>query len=92
MLKFMLDFSECLNYNADKQMLKEVKRLRIDRVAFAAELARADINLKELSLRTGLSRGTITAVRSGKSCSEETARKISQGLCVSVETIATKEA
>lgn len=50
--------------------------MRIDRVAFAAALARADINVKQLAERTGLSRNTVTGVKSGKSCSEETARKL----------------
>lgn len=66
--------------------------MRIDRVQFAAELARADINLKILSKRTGLSRSTITAVRSGKSCSVETANKIALGLGVQVDMIIAKEA
>ena len=66
--------------------------MRVDRVAFATELARADINLKTLSLRSGLSRSTITAVRSGKSCSENTVKKIADGLGISVSAILVKEA
>ena len=66
--------------------------MRVDRIAFAAEMARADINFKTLSKRTGLSRSTITAVRSGKSCSEETAKRIAEGLGVSMSMIVTKEA
>lgn len=50
--------------------------MRIDRVAFAAALARKDINSKRLSELTGLSRSTITSVKSGKSCSRETAEKL----------------
>lgn len=50
--------------------------MRIDRVAFAAALARRDINQKRLAELSGVSRVTITAVRSGKTCSEETARKL----------------
>ena len=61
--------------------------MRIDRIAFAAELARADINLKVLSLRAGLSRSTLTSIRSGKACSEDTARKIAAGLGIPVEKI-----
>ena len=64
--------------------------MRINRVAFATELARADINLKTLALRSGLSRSTITSVRSGKSCSEETANKLASGLGVSVTKIIEK--
>ena len=50
--------------------------MRIDRVAFAAALARKDLNQKRLMELSGLSRATITAVKSGKSCSPETARKL----------------
>lgn len=50
--------------------------MRIDRVAFAAALARADLNVKQLTELSGLSRGTITSVKTGKSCSQETAEKL----------------
>lgn len=50
--------------------------MRIDRVQFAAALAREDLNLKRLAELTGLSRPTIQAVKSGKSCSEGTGRKL----------------
>lgn len=50
--------------------------MRIDRVAFAAALARRDINQKQLAELSGVSRVTITAVKSGKTCSEDTARKL----------------
>ena len=50
--------------------------VRIDRVAFAAASARKDLNVKRLSELTGVSRGTITAVKTGKSCSRETADKL----------------
>ncbi|MDY3905337.1 MAG: helix-turn-helix transcriptional regulator [Lawsonibacter sp.] len=50
--------------------------MRIDRVEFAAALARADLNVKRLAEKSGVSRPTITAVKSGKSCSEETANKL----------------
>lgn len=51
-------------------------KFRINRVAFATALARADINIKQLSERSGVSRVTITAVKSGKSCSRDTADKL----------------
>lgn len=50
--------------------------MRIDRVEFAAALARADLNVKRLAELSGLSRGTITGVKTGKSCSQETADKL----------------
>ena len=36
--------------------------MRIDRVEFAAALARADLNVKQLAEKSGVSRVTITAV------------------------------
>lgn len=49
---------------------------RINRVAFVAALARLDMNIKQLAEQSGVSRVTITAVKSGKSCSRETADKL----------------
>lgn len=54
--------------------------MRIDRVAFAAALARADLNCKQLAEKSGVSRVTITSVKSGKSCSPETAEKLARVL------------
>lgn len=65
--------------------------MRIDRVKFATELAKADISLKTLAARSGLSRSTITAIRSGKSCSEVTATKLAAGLGVSLFILTGKE-
>ena len=50
--------------------------MRDDRVAFAAALARADLNVKWLAELSGVSRGTITSVKTGKSCSKDTAEKL----------------
>ncbi len=50
--------------------------VRIDRVAFAAALARKDITCKKLAEMSGMSRGTITSVKTGKSCSQDTAEKL----------------
>ena len=50
--------------------------MRIDRVTFAAALARADLNVKRLAEKSGVSRVTITAVKNGKSCSTDTAEKL----------------
>ena len=43
--------------------------MRIDRVKLIAEMARRDISCNRLVELSGVSRMTITAVRSGKSCS-----------------------
>ena len=50
--------------------------MRIDRVKFAAALARKDITCLKLAELSGVSRVTITAVKRGKSCSKETADKL----------------
>ena len=63
------------------------KAVRIDRVKFATELARADLNVKRLAERAGVSRVTITSVKGGKSCSRATAEKIAAGLGVCVQDI-----
>lgn len=54
--------------------------MRVDRVKLAAALARQDLNCKRLGELTGLSRCTITAVRTGKSCSKDTADKLARVL------------
>lgn len=59
--------------------------MRIDRVKFAAELARSGLRVYELAERAGVSRGTITAVRNGKSCAHGTAIKLAACLGVDVE-------
>ena len=58
--------------------------MRIDRIKFATALARADISSQELARRAELSRVTISSVKSGRSCSRTTARKIAQGLGVEI--------
>jgi len=50
--------------------------MRINRERFAAALARLDLNGNQLAEKAGVSRGTVTAVRTGKSCSKETAHKL----------------
>lgn len=58
--------------------------MRVDRVEFAAALARADLNVKQLAELTGLSRGTVTGVKTGKSCSRRTAEKLTEVLGSSI--------
>lgn len=50
--------------------------MRIDRIKLVTALATADMSIKQLSTLTGISRNTITAIKSGKSCSEKTAKKL----------------
>ena len=47
----------------------------------------ADLNVKGLAERAGVSRVTITSVKSGKSCSKTTVQKLAAGLGVQVSDI-----
>lgn len=64
--------------------------MRIDRVKMAAAMIRADISGIELAKKAGVSRSTVTAVRTGKSCSRETADKLAVGLGVPLADIIKK--
>lgn len=59
----------------------------INRVALIAGMAKRNINCNQLVELSGVSRVTITAARSGKSCSRKTAEKLAAGLGVPVETL-----
>ena len=50
--------------------------MRINRERLAAALVRLDLNGNQLAEKAGVSRGTVTAVRTGKRCSPETAEKL----------------
>ena len=63
--------------------------MRIDRVKLIAEMARKDLTTLDLAES---SRGTITGIRSGKSCSKASADKLAKGLGVPVADIIEKGA
>jgi len=50
--------------------------MRICREALAVAMVRLDLNVKRLAELSGVSRGTITSVKTGKSCSRDTAEKL----------------
>lgn len=54
--------------------------MRVNRERLAVAMIRKDLNGKSLAERAGVSRGTVAAVRSGKSCSNETGRKLASVL------------
>ena len=66
--------------------------MRIDRGILAGEMARRDMNIKRLMELSSVSRATITAIKGGKSCTQETTAKLAKGLGVPLETILEKEA
>lgn len=65
--------------------------MRIDRIKLVSELARRDISLKALSEKSGVSRSTLTSVKSGKSCSISTAKQIACALGISLEDLVLQE-
>jgi predicted transcriptional regulator len=54
--------------------------MRIDRVKFAAALARKDLTVKQVAELSGVSRVTVSSVKTGKSCSQATADKLARVL------------
>ena len=71
-----------MKYRLFRKDVNEI--VRIDRVKLTAQMAKLDMSGKMLSIMSGLSRGTITGVKSGKSCSQETGEKIARALGVDV--------
>lgn len=61
--------------------------MRISREKLAVFLIRAGLNGERLAEKAGLSRWTITAVRCGKSCGQESAERIARALGVDVTEI-----
>lgn len=58
--------------------------MRIDRVKLITEMAKKNINTLELAEKSGVSRVTITAIRSGKTCRNATGICIANALNVSI--------
>lgn len=63
-------------YNELTQKSEGGEKMRINRERFAVALVRLDLNGNQLAEKAGVSRGTVTAVRTGKSCSKETADRL----------------
>ena len=59
--------------------------MRIDRIKLISEMARQDIKTQELAEKAALSRATVTALRGGKSCNENSVRRVAQALGVPIE-------
>jgi len=59
--------------------------MRVDRIKFVTELTKQDMSLTKLSSIIGVSRVTLSNIKLGKSCSEETACKIADGLNIPLE-------
>ena len=61
--------------------------MRIDRVKLIAEMARQDMKVQELADKATVSRATVTALRGGKSCNENSIRRVAQALDVPLEAL-----
>lgn len=61
--------------------------MRIDRIKLIAEMARRDIRVQDLADKAAVSRATITALRGGKSCTENSVRRVAQALGVPLESL-----
>lgn len=61
--------------------------MRIDRVKLIAEMAKQNIGVADLSEKASVSRSTVTAMRGGKSCNVNSARRVAAALGVSVESL-----
>ena len=61
--------------------------MRIDRVKLIAEMARQEIKVYELAKKAGISRLTITAMRCGKSCTENSVKHVAKALGIPVESL-----
>lgn len=56
--------------------------MRLDRIKLKTALLQSGMKQYELAEKIGLTRNTINAVCGGKSCAEDTAKKIAAGLGV----------
>lgn len=56
--------------------------MQIDKKKLACAMIDADLNTKQLAEKAGLSRVTVSYLKNGKSCSEETLKKIAKALKV----------
>lgn len=54
--------------------------MQIDKKKLACAMIDADLNTKQLAEKAGLSRVTVSYLKNGKSCSEETLEKIAKAL------------
>lgn len=73
-----------IEYN-QKIKESEAKKMRIDRVKLVSELIRQDMTQKELAEKAGVSRVTLSYIKCGKNCCDETAEKLAGALGVPVE-------
>lgn len=64
--------------------------MKIDHISFIVALTKSGLTGKQLAERSGVARGTVSAIKCGKSCSEKTASKLAAALGVSVNELTEK--
>ncbi len=64
--------------------------MRISRIKIATELVKQDLTRKRLAELSGVSRATISCIRSGKSCTDEIGNKITKALSVPMDQLLEK--
>ena len=62
--------------------------VKVDRISFVVALTKSGLTGKQLAERSGVARGTISAIKCGKTCSEATAVKLASALGVPVSELA----
>lgn len=67
--------------------MEVLSNMRIDRVKLIAEMAKQNIGVADLSEKASVSRSTVTAMRGGKSCNVNSARRVAAALGMSVESL-----
>lgn len=65
--------------------------MRIDRIKLISELAKRDMTQSKLAELAGVSRATVSYIKSGKSCTDEVGNKIAAALGVPVEKLIEKQ-
>lgn len=73
------------------QTYKRGEKMRVNRIKLITLMAEKDLKIYELANISGLSRATISTVKSGKSCTYDTAVKIAKALNVPVTDLIAEE-
>lgn len=61
--------------------------MKLDKARFMYEISRRDLTLGEVAELAGLSKATVSYAKNGKSCTEDTVRRIAEALNVEPERI-----
>lgn len=61
--------------------------MRIDRIKLITEMARKDMTSIELARKADVSRSSVCSLRNGKSCTENTIKRVADALGVSVDNL-----